>query len=65
MEITVTIKSVYGEEKIYPTCAKAQAFADIAGTKTLTPQTLKLVKSLGYRINVTQARAFVTELCLN
>ena len=50
--IQVEIKNVYGNENIYPACAKAKAFADIAGTITLTKRTLALVKSLGYEIKV-------------
>jgi len=48
--IRISIKSVYGEDKIYPACEKAQAFADIAGTKTLTEQTLRGIRKLGYEI---------------
>ena len=65
MEITVKVKTVYGVDQIYPICEKAQLFADIAGTKTLTSQTLKLVKQLGYTIQVSHAREFVTEMVLN
>ena len=50
MNITVEIKSVYGEIKVYPVCEKAKAFALIAGTKTLTAGTLKLVRELGYTV---------------
>ena len=65
MEIIVSIKSVYGNEQIYPVCAKAESFAAIAGTKTLTQQTLRQVKALGYSIKVSHAKAFVTEMVLN
>lgn len=50
--ITVKIKNNYGVEHIYPVCPKAQSFADIADTKTLTPYVIKLIKSLGYKIIV-------------
>jgi len=52
MEIIVTIKNIYGNETIYPSCPKGQTFAEIAGTKTLTPQTIKLIKALGYTVSV-------------
>ena len=52
MEIIVTIKSNYGTEAIYPSCPKGQAFARIAGTKTLTMDTVKLIKALGYTVSV-------------
>jgi len=50
MSITIQTKSVYGNEAHYPVCEKAQGFAQIAGTKTLTVQTLKLIQMLGYDI---------------
>jgi len=50
--ITVKIKNNYGVEHIYPVCFKAVSFAEIAGTKTLTPYMIKLIKSLGYKIIV-------------
>jgi len=52
MEIIVNIRNVYGTETIYPSCPKGQAFAEIAGTKTLTPQAIKLIKALGYTVSV-------------
>jgi hypothetical protein len=51
-EIFVTIKNVYGTEQIYPVCANAEIFAQIAGTKTLTKQTINLIKDLGFQIQV-------------
>lgn len=53
MEIIVTIKNNYGTETIYPSCPKGQTFAKIAGTKTLTLDTIKLIKALGYTVSVT------------
>ena len=53
-EITVRIKNVYGEEKIYPVCEKAKAFARIAGTKTLTRATIKEISDLGFHIDLEQ-----------
>ncbi len=55
MEILVEIKNVYGNETIYPACAKASLFCEIAGTKTITNQTKDLIKQLGYTIVVNQA----------
>lgn len=51
MNITVKIKNVYGVEKVYPVCDKAILFARIAGTKTLTPEAIALIKSLGYTLS--------------
>lgn len=52
MHIKVRIKEVYGMATIYPVCDKAQAFADIARTKTLTRPVIELIKRLGYDVEV-------------
>ena len=51
-EIRVVVKNVYGTDKVYPHCMKARHFSDIAGTKTLTRDTLRLVQLLGYQVRV-------------
>jgi len=48
--ITVQTKEVYGHEKIYPVCDTAIKLSKLAGTKTLTPQAIQIIKSLGYLI---------------
>lgn len=53
--IYVKVTSVYGKETIYPVCDKAKCFAQIAGTVTLTRDTLKWISKLGYCIEVPQA----------
>lgn len=50
MTLKVIVKNVYGVDQIYPNCENSAIFAKIAGTKTLTMQTLKLAKQLGYTI---------------
>jgi hypothetical protein len=50
MKITVSIREVYGIKTAYPVCMTAKLFASIAGTKTLTLQTLKKIEALGYQI---------------
>ena len=50
--IEVRVKDVYGNQMIYPVCDAAKVFAAIAGTKTLTQQTLLLIKQLGYDIDI-------------
>lgn len=54
MNITVEIKNVYGNNTIYPVCAKAKLFADIAGTKTLTFTAIHKIKALGFEVIVQQ-----------
>jgi len=52
MQITVQIKTNYGSEAIYPICKMAEGFAAIAGTKTLTRQTLRMIKNMGFEIEI-------------
>jgi len=52
MNITVEIKNNFGNEAIDPACEKSRVFAEIAGTKTRTRQTIKKIKSLGYIVGV-------------
>ncbi len=47
MQATVRIKNVYGKEAIYPDNELARNIALIAGTKTLTRQTINLAKKIG------------------
>jgi hypothetical protein len=54
--ILVTIKSVYGNDHIYPACPRAHKFADIAGTKTLTNNVINMIKQLGYDVQVQQKK---------
>lgn len=54
MKIQVKVKNVYGNEMIYPVCASAQAFAELARQKTLTHRELMVIKRLGYTIEVVQ-----------
>jgi hypothetical protein len=50
MQICVRIKNVYGVDKVYPACPAAESFAGHAETKTLTPNTLRQIKSLGFEV---------------
>jgi hypothetical protein len=48
--ITVKVKSVYGNITAYPACPSASLFAQLLGTKTLTPQALKTIQALGFEV---------------
>ena len=54
MDILVQIKSVYGQDKIYPVCDNAKTFAEMVGQQTLTHHNIAHIKKLGYAINVMQ-----------
>lgn len=56
--IQVRIKKVYGVDQVYPVCNNATIFASMLGTKTLTLDAIKHIKSLGYIVqNVTEHQA--------
>jgi hypothetical protein len=52
--VMVMVKDIYGRRTVYPVCPQAKIFAQIAGTTTLTPQVVGLIKDLGYRVNIDQ-----------
>jgi hypothetical protein len=54
-EINVQIKSVYGNELVYPACETASAFASLLKTKTFDDRSLEIIKSLGFEINYVPA----------
>ena len=51
-KVIVEVKSVYGNDLIYPVSKNAKLFAKIAGTKTLSPYVISTIKGLGYFIEV-------------
>ena len=52
MNITVRIATNFGNRAVYPVCSDAQTFAELVGTKTLTDETIRLVKALGYEVQI-------------
>ena len=50
----VRLATQYGQQVVIPLDEEALTFAEIAGTKTLTTATIKLMKKLGYMIQVEQ-----------
>ena len=50
MEIIVEVRDVYGKPLVYPVCRRAEMFAKIAESKTLTPRVLLAVEMLGFEI---------------
>ena len=54
MKITIRADKNYGVETFYPACDQSKIFARIAGTKTLTRNTLRDVAALGYQIEIEQ-----------
>ena len=62
MNITVTIKSVYGVDKMYPACENARRFAEIAGTKTLTAHTIRQIKAMGILVETTDTKTHLERM---
>jgi hypothetical protein len=50
----VEIREIYGNKTIYPVNDTALYLARIAGTKTLTEQTIKHAKDLGFTFEIKQ-----------
>lgn len=53
MSITIELKWQYGNCAFYPLCETSRRFAQIAGTKTLTQDALRIIKLMGYTITQT------------
>jgi len=52
MKLTVKIDNNYGKKVVYPVCEQSRIFAMIAGTTTLTLDTLRLINKLGYTTEI-------------
>jgi hypothetical protein len=56
MNITVSVRNVYGNETIYPACKTSLFFCHLAGTKTITGDMMRLIQAQGYEIVVETPR---------
>lgn len=54
MTATMSIRTHYGTQYIYPVCETAQNLARLTGKKTFSHSDIKTIKALGYSINVQQ-----------
>ena len=52
MTIQVTIKNVYGNERIYPINQKAIWFTSLTNKKTLDRNEIEVIKKLGFQVEV-------------
>lgn len=48
--ITIEIRSVYGNDTIYPACAHSRFLCALMGTKTITREKLRLIRANGYDV---------------
>lgn len=44
------IRTVYGNDMVYPVCETAKLFAGLTGTKTFSVNHIRLIELLGYVI---------------
>jgi|TARA_R110001592_G_scaffold151176_9_gene377475 hypothetical protein len=54
MKITITQKQHYGTYYFYPNCDNSELFIKLTGRKTLTFDDIKVIKGLGYEVEVAQ-----------
>lgn len=59
MSVQVSIKTIYGNQMIYPLCERAKLFASMVGQKTLTMRDIEHIKKLGFSV---QVQTQITEL---
>lgn len=52
MQVTISIKDVYGRPTAYPACKVSEGLAAIAGTKTLTVNTLRVALNMGFEFQL-------------
>jgi len=52
MEIKVSIKNVYGVERIYPQCKISQSFSRLMRKKTFDRDEIQEIKTMGYTVEV-------------
>lgn len=52
MQIKVKAIKQYGAWVYYPACGRAGLFAQIAGTRTLTPNVMTLIREMGVEVEV-------------
>tara|TARA_R100001594_G_scaffold6369_1_gene18180 strand:+ start:339 stop:536 length:198 start_codon:yes stop_codon:yes gene_type:complete len=51
-KIRVQIRNVFGNDLIYPMCINSKRFTDLTGSKTLSRNNIKIIKELGFEVDV-------------
>ena len=54
--LQVTIKDVYGTERVYPYCEQSEIFAILTNSRTLSDKAIHWIKTLGYTFEVVNTR---------
>jgi hypothetical protein len=53
--VVIAVREVYGQARAYPVNETAKAFVTLIGQKTLTAEHLRLIKELGFKVEVQAA----------
>lgn len=56
MELEIQIKNIYGRDVVYPVCEKAQLLTRLSGNRTLTEESIAVIKELGYTFTTTTTK---------
>lgn len=54
--LKVTVKNVFGIERIYPYCERSEVFAILTNSRTLSENAVKWIKTLGYNFEVVNTK---------
>jgi hypothetical protein len=52
MTITVAVRTVYGNDLVYPVDDKAALFASLLRVKTFNPHQIRTIRALGYAVHI-------------
>ena len=52
--LLVSCKDVYGRKTYYPECEMTKMFTELAGTKTITQDHIRVLKRYGYHLTIKQ-----------
>ncbi len=50
--LKVKIRNVYGQDLVYPACESSKLFALLTNSQTLPERVRRIIKQLGYKIEV-------------
>ena len=62
--IKIQFRNSFGMERIYPVCETAYQFTKLTGHKTMSREELKVIKTLGYEIEIVPADISLEEFGL-
>ena len=60
--ITLLVKTVYGRDMYYPHCIQSRLLADIAGTVTVTHNTMQCALDMGFDISIVRPDSIIDKM---